>query len=142
MTSNTDALQQMVPLQSIISCLLAAYAVGSLLVCAFSHNRMMWQLLLLRRVYSVTPVHGFMVFAYVFLIVNNSWWIHVVYLHKFVRVDSLELGQSKEEYIDGLVQDCSNPGALAMELLQSCIKLALPNERRAMRSSHLYATDW
>ena len=25
-------------------------------------------------------------------------------------------------YIDGLVQDCSNSSALAMELLQSCIK--------------------
>ena len=28
----------------------------------------------------------------------------------------------KEEYIDGLVQDCSNSSALAMELLQSCTK--------------------
>ena len=26
------------------------------------------------------------------------------------------------EYIDGLVQDCSNSSVLAMELLQSCIK--------------------
>ena len=26
------------------------------------------------------------------------------------------------EYIDGLVQDCSNSSALAMELLQSCTK--------------------
>ena len=27
-----------------------------------------------------------------------------------------------EGYIDGLVQDCSNSSALAMELLQSCTK--------------------
>ena len=26
------------------------------------------------------------------------------------------------EYINGLVQDCSNPSVLAMELLQSCTK--------------------
>ena len=28
-------------------------------------------------------------------------------------------------YIDGLVQDCSIPSALAMELLQSCTKLSI-----------------
>ena len=29
------------------------------------------------------------------------------------------------EYIDGLVQDCSDSSALAMELLQSCTKLSI-----------------
>ena len=28
----------------------------------------------------------------------------------------------EREYLDGLVQDCSNSSALAMELLQSCTK--------------------
>ena len=28
-------------------------------------------------------------------------------------------------YMDGLVQDCSNSNALAMELLQSCAKLLI-----------------
>ena len=28
------------------------------------------------------------------------------------------------DYMDGLVQDCSNSSALAMELLQSCAKMA------------------
>ena len=31
------------------------------------------------------------------------------------------------EHIDGLVQDCSNPSALAMELLQSCTKPSICN---------------
>ena len=30
-----------------------------------------------------------------------------------------------ENYIDGLVQHCSNSSALAMELLQSCTKLSI-----------------
>ena len=30
--------------------------------------------------------------------------------------------QDADSYIDGLVQDCSNSSALAMELLQSCTK--------------------
>ena len=29
------------------------------------------------------------------------------------------------QHIDGLTQDCSNPSALAMELLQSCAKLSI-----------------
>ena len=33
----------------------------------------------------------------------------------------LMLGNMKDN-IDGLVQDCSNPSVLAMELLQSCTK--------------------
>ena len=32
---------------------------------------------------------------------------------------------SSEAYIDGLVQDCSNSIANAMELLQSCTKLSI-----------------
>ena len=31
----------------------------------------------------------------------------------------------KNNYIDGLVQDCSNSSALAMELLQSCTKSSI-----------------
>ena len=30
-----------------------------------------------------------------------------------------------DQYINGLVQDCSNSSALAMELLQSCAKSSL-----------------
>ena len=30
--------------------------------------------------------------------------------------------QEREEHIDSLVQDCSNPSTLAMELLHSCTK--------------------
>ena len=33
-------------------------------------------------------------------------------------------------YIDGLVQDCSNSSALAMELLQSCTEPSIWNQRR------------
>ena len=39
----------------------------------------------------------------------------------------------KKDHIDGLVQDCSNPSALAQELLQSCIK---PPTREITRLSY------
>ena len=34
----------------------------------------------------------------------------------------VRVAMGDKEYIDGLVQDCSNSSALAMELLQSCAK--------------------
>ena len=46
--------------------------------------------------------------------------------HKTERFESIEVGRVffgiLNEYIDGLVPDCSNSSALAMELLQSCTK--------------------
>ena len=41
-----------------------------------------------------------------------------------VRIYSARL-RIAVDYIDGLVQDCSNSSALAMELLQSCTKLSI-----------------
>ena len=38
--------------------------------------------------------------------------------------EHISLGYT-EHHADGLVQDCSNSSALAMELLQSCIKLSM-----------------
>ena len=44
-----------------------------------------------------------------------------------------EIIMAKQEFshsdIDGLVQDCSNSSALAMELLQSCTKLSILYKR-------------
>ena len=37
-------------------------------------------------------------------------------------VEVFRMVQLSNAYIDGLVRDCSNPNALAMELLQSCTK--------------------
>ena len=37
----------------------------------------------------------------------------------------LLLELKKKLHIDGLVQDCSNSSALAMELMQSCVKPSL-----------------
>ena len=56
--------------------------------------------------------------------------------HPFVAVDlgtSVAIGRISiniyecRYYIDGLVQDCSNSSALAMEFLQSCTKLSISN---------------
>ena len=38
------------------------------------------------------------------------------------KLPRLVPGHQYDQYIDGLVQDCSNSSALAMELLQSCTK--------------------
>ena len=51
-----------------------------------------------------------------------SCWIFIyLSLSIFTRSSMNTLGPG-EAYIDGLVEDCSNSSALAMELLQSCTK--------------------
>ena len=40
----------------------------------------------------------------------------------FIRHCHVSVDDIQYIYIDGLVQDCSNSSALAMELLQSCIE--------------------
>ena len=51
-------------------------------------------------------------------------WVYIMAWH---RIGDKPLAESMltrftDAYIDGLVQDCSNFSALAMELLQSCTK--------------------
>ena len=46
------------------------------------------------------------------------------------------------EYIDGLVQDCSNSSALAMELLQSCTKPSICNQLYHYELAHGAATSF
>ena len=56
---------------------------------------------------------------------------------------SSEISNEQRNHIDSLVEDCSNPSALAMELLQSCIKpstLAInngPTQRVCPTGMHL-----
>ena len=48
----------------------------------------------------------------------------------------------EKEYLDGLVQDCSNSSALVMELLQSCTKLSKIQLHFPGRANELmYVTD-
>ena len=47
---------------------------------------------------------------------NHPCWRRSVIIHPW----KIDRGPHHNEYIDGLVQDCSNSSASAMELLQSC----------------------
>ena len=54
--------------------------------------------------------------------------------------EALEVHQiiSQPDYSDGLVQDCSNSGALAIELLQSCTNPSTWRSRIELILSRIY----
>ena len=47
---------------------------------------------------------------------------YVVFKQELIAPNSYDFCLDQEDYVDGLVQDCSNSSALAVELLQSCTK--------------------
>ena len=56
---------------------------------------------------------------------TRGWW-HEVSFREYSLIYMFHLSLSHYiDYIDGLVQDCSNSIANALELLQSCTKLSI-----------------
>ena len=60
-----------------------------------------------------------MVWTYVFI----GSRIHITALHSLPEISFTSI--TSFQHFDGLVQDCSNSSALAMELLQSCTKASI-----------------
>ena len=58
-------------------------------------------------------------------IIRRRTWDYLRWLAKVNTTVSLKSNFSNEQHIDGLVQDCSNPSALALGLLQYCTKLSI-----------------